>query len=82
MWAKELAPSDHLRKWFSHDPEKWSEFKELYREELCDPSRIEMIQSIRKHNIITLLFSSKETASRTPITQSFRNECRSILGID
>ena len=61
MWAKELAPSDHLRKWFSHDPEKWSEFKELYREELCDPSRIEMIQSIRKHNIITLLFSSKET---------------------
>jgi uncharacterized protein YeaO (DUF488 family) len=29
-WLKEVAPSDELRKWFGHDPEKWSEFQKKY----------------------------------------------------
>jgi uncharacterized protein YeaO (DUF488 family) len=33
-WRKELAPSNDLRKWFGHDPERWEEFKERYRAEL------------------------------------------------
>lgn len=33
-WAKELAPSTELRKWFDHDPAKWDEFQRRYREEL------------------------------------------------
>ena len=33
-WEKEIAPSDELRRWFGHDPEKWSEFQRRYREEL------------------------------------------------
>lgn len=24
LWLKDLAPSTELRKWFSHDPEKWA----------------------------------------------------------
>ncbi len=27
LWLKEIAPSNELRKWFAHDPGKWSEFK-------------------------------------------------------
>lgn len=34
LWLKEVAPSTELRKWFSHDPEKWSKFKEKYMVEL------------------------------------------------
>ncbi len=34
MWLKDIAPSEALRKWFAHDPEKWSEFKRRYFEEL------------------------------------------------
>ena len=34
LWLKEIAPSDALRKWFSHDPKKWPEFQKRYREEL------------------------------------------------
>lgn len=34
LWLKEIAPSTELRKWFNHDPEKWEEFKKLYRDEL------------------------------------------------
>jgi uncharacterized protein YeaO (DUF488 family) len=33
-WRKDLAPSNELREWFSHDPERWEEFKERYRAEL------------------------------------------------
>ena len=31
-WLKDVAPSAELRKWFSHDPAKWSEFRRRYRE--------------------------------------------------
>ena len=30
LWMKDLAPSTELRKWFSHDPEKWDEFRKRY----------------------------------------------------
>lgn len=34
LWLKEVAPSAELRKWFGHDPKKWSEFQRRYRAEL------------------------------------------------
>jgi uncharacterized protein YeaO (DUF488 family) len=30
-WLKEIAPSNELRKWYSHDPAKWPEFKKKYK---------------------------------------------------
>ena len=27
LWLKEVTPSDKLRKWYSHDPQKWNEFQ-------------------------------------------------------
>ncbi len=33
-WAKELAPSDELRRWFDHVPERFTEFRRRYRDEL------------------------------------------------
>ena len=34
LWLKEIAPSTELRKWFAHDPAKWTEFKSRYSAEL------------------------------------------------
>lgn len=34
LWARELAPSTALRRWFGHDPEKWAEFRRRYDAEL------------------------------------------------
>lgn len=34
LWAKELAPSTELRKWFGHDPARWTEFRQRYQAEL------------------------------------------------
>jgi len=33
-WAKDLAPSDQLRRWFHHAPRRWAEFRKRYLEEL------------------------------------------------
>lgn len=35
-WLKEVAPSNELRRWFDHDPDRWDEFKERYATELDD----------------------------------------------
>jgi uncharacterized protein YeaO (DUF488 family) len=34
VWARDLAPSDELRKWFAHDPSRFAEFRRRYRAEL------------------------------------------------
>lgn len=34
QWMREVAPSDALRKWFSHDPKKWEDFLKRYKKEL------------------------------------------------
>jgi uncharacterized protein YeaO (DUF488 family) len=62
LWLKEIAPSDLLRKWFNHDPQKWPEFQKRYAKELAD--KIELVDSIKTHlrlKTVTLLFGSKET---------------------
>jgi uncharacterized protein YeaO (DUF488 family) len=46
LWLKDIAPSNELRKWFSHDPSKWQEFEERYRKEL--ETRQKVIENLRK----------------------------------
>jgi uncharacterized protein YeaO (DUF488 family) len=62
LWLREVAPSDGLRRWFSHDPDKWTEFQRRYYEELRDKKHlIEQIRAIeRERGIITLLYSAKD----------------------
>lgn len=61
-WLKEIAPSDQLRKWFSHDPKKYEEFKKRYAKELEDKSEIlARIKAEAKKGTVTILFSAKDT---------------------
>ncbi|MGC8572539.1 MAG: hypothetical protein C0171_05280 [Caldisphaera sp.] len=62
LWFKEVAPSNELRKWFSHDPKKWLEFKEKYYEELNkNREAIEKLLDIVKNKKdVTLIYSSKD----------------------
>ena len=45
-WLKEIAPSDELRKWFGHDPARWEEFRQRYRQELQGHS--ELLERLRQ----------------------------------
>lgn len=38
-WAKDVAPSNELRTWYGHDPERWEEFRQRYLDELDDDVR-------------------------------------------
>ncbi len=61
-WLKDIAPSNELRKWFSHDPSKWLEFKHRYKKELKDKANVlERIKKEAKTKTITFLFSAKDT---------------------
>lgn len=65
IWAKELAPSTELRKWFAHDPSKWTEFRKRYRSELrqthASISIGEIITAANPSKTITLLYGAKDT---------------------
>ena len=60
-WAKSLAPSKELRKWFNHDPERWSEFKSRYRSELKDhQDKIQELHEVAGKQPVTLLYRAKD----------------------
>ena len=60
-WLKDIAPSDALRKWFAHDPDRWPAFREKYRKELKDKKDIvDRLRKDAKKGKITLLFSAKD----------------------
>lgn len=60
IWMKEIAPSDELRKWFAHDPNKWEEFKARYFEELeRNPKLSTLIKLVKEGKDITLLHAAK-----------------------
>ncbi|QKQ99033.1 DUF488 domain-containing protein [Metallosphaera tengchongensis] len=61
IWLKEIAPSDELRRFFSHDPNKWEEFKAKYFGELkTNPALKELIDVVKKEKMVTLLFSARD----------------------
>ncbi len=61
VWLKEIAPSDELRKWFGHEPEKWNEFRRRYFEELKDKKEaVGVIIEKSRGGTVTLLYGAKE----------------------
>lgn len=60
-WLRDLAPSTELRKWYEHDPAKWTEFKKRYWKELDkNPSLVAKLADECRRGTVTFVFSSKE----------------------
>ena len=61
LWAKALAPSAELRKWFNHIPERFEEFSKKYVEELkANPEVAPILDELRQHDKVTLLYGAKD----------------------
>lgn len=61
LWAKTLAPSAELRKWFNHIPERFEEFAKKYVAELKSNPDVEpVIEQLRQHDKVTLLYGAKD----------------------
>jgi uncharacterized protein YeaO (DUF488 family) len=62
FWAKEIAPSNELRRWYQHDPEKWPEFRRRYFAELdSNPEAVAELRASLGQGTVTLVFASRET---------------------
>ncbi len=63
-WRKELSPSDDLRRWFGHEPDKFDEFRKRYRRELTaadGETQLREIARMADEQNVTLLYSAKDT---------------------
>ena len=61
-WAKQLAPSTQLRRWFGHAPRRWAEFERRYREELKScPVEIQALRHKARRGRVTLLYGARDT---------------------
>lgn len=64
-WLKEVAPTTELRKWFSHDTEKYGEFKRKYKEELANGEQQQALDRLKQlakdhDGDVTLLYAAKD----------------------
>jgi uncharacterized protein YeaO (DUF488 family) len=61
-WLKDVAPSNALRDWFGHDPERWSEFRRRYEHELdANPAGWQPILDAATKGPVTLLYGARDT---------------------
>jgi len=61
-WARELAPSDELRRWYGHDPARWEAFRARYRRELDEPARRDQLDRLVERaatGTVTLVYASR-----------------------
>ena len=60
-WLKDLAPSDALRRWFAHDPDKWPEFRRRYFAELdSHPDSWKQVRNAARRGRVTLVYSAHD----------------------
>ncbi|MBB2911232.1 uncharacterized protein YeaO (DUF488 family) [Streptosporangium becharense] len=61
-WARDVAPSPELRRWFGHRPERFAEFRTRYRRELDrNPDAVRPLLDAARAGTVTLLYAAKDT---------------------
>jgi len=68
QWPKETAPSHELRRWFSHESERWTEFKRRYFSELdrSPDAWAPLIQECR-NGTVTLLYAASDRSQNNAV---------------
>lgn len=77
MWLKDVAPSAALRKWFSHDTERWAEFQRRYIDELKNNAAAWKPIADAAHGHVTLVFGSKDVEHNNAVVLQRFLETRS-----
>jgi uncharacterized protein YeaO (DUF488 family) len=63
LWLRDLGPSNALRQWFGHAPERWDEFRRRYREELSQEPQLRLLDqldALARQGQLTLLYSARD----------------------
>ncbi len=70
LWAKDIAPSNALRRWFGHKPERGEEFAKRYRAELAAPEaqpHVEALRAMSRNNQLTLLYAARDESMNNAV---------------
>jgi uncharacterized protein YeaO (DUF488 family) len=68
LWLKDLAPSEALRRWFDHRPERWPAFADRYRAELADRTELlYLLDELRRRGPVTLLYGARDAARNNAV---------------
>lgn len=59
-WAKDLAPSQELRRWYGHRPERFEEFEQRYEAEVKDRSDLVKLRGMISERTVTLVYAAKD----------------------
>jgi uncharacterized protein YeaO (DUF488 family) len=62
-WARDLGPSTRLRKWFGHDPARWSAFQARYHAELAVPDQARTLDGLAARarlGPLTLVYGARD----------------------
>lgn len=60
-WARELAPSSDLRRWFGHDPERFDEFRRRYLDELAaHEEKVRELRKLARRRTVTLVYGARD----------------------
>ncbi len=62
-WAKAVAPSTELRRWYGHDPGRFEEFRRRYLAELAEPERhsaLGRLRELARSGRLTLLTATRD----------------------
>lgn len=61
LWLRSVAPSDELREWFDHDPDRWAKFREHYRGELEDREpELQRLEELAREGTVSLVYAAKD----------------------
>lgn len=71
LWAKDVAPSDDLRRWYHADRSRFDEFAERYHAELASaplPGALAEVVALARRGDVVLLTAAKDVEhSHAPI---------------
>ena len=80
-WNKDLAPSAELRKWFNHEPERWTQFQRRYAAELAqNPEHFAALRERARKGVITLVYGAHDEAVNNAV--AMRGYLLSPAGLD
>lgn len=72
-WIPDIAPSNSLRRWFGHKPERWKEFQKRYKKELSSPKRKVILAKLKRMariSTVTLLYAAKDTDQNNAVAMA------------
>ena len=82
-WARELAPSTELRRWFGHDPARFEEFRQRYLEELsAQEDKLRELRERAREKTLTLVYGARDTEHNDAVVlaELLRGETRQSKG--